>query len=107
MEPKAPTKKEAPKAPKAPQEGKEAGAKTAPKPKKEPTVRRSKFEELYGEKDKITLLVDTNPKKEGSKARERFQHYFSSKTVQDYLQLGGTYQDIAYDVGRQFIKVGQ
>lgn len=68
--------------------------------------RRSKFESMYPEDAPITLLVEDNPKKEGSKARERFQHYFGSKTVGDYLSAGGTYQDIAYDLGRQFIKIG-
>lgn len=77
-----------------------------PKEPKEPTVRRSKFADLYPEDAPVTLTVETNPKKEGSAARERFQHYFSSKTVGDYLAKGGTYADIAYDIGRGFIKVG-
>lgn len=98
----------------------EAAAKTAPpskpkaaaKPKDDaankdaPKQRRSKFESMYPEDAPITLLVEENPKKEGSAARERFQHYFSSKTVGDYLAAGGTYQDIAYDLGRQLIKIG-
>jgi hypothetical protein len=71
-----------------------------------PKVNRSNFSKLYPEDAALKLLVEENPKKEGSKARERFQHYFKSKTVGDYLAAGGTYQDIAYDVGRSFIQVG-
>lgn len=67
---------------------------------------RSNFSTMWPKEAKVTLLVKENPKKEGSKARERFQHYFNSKTVGDYLAAGGTYQDIAYDNGRQFIKIG-
>jgi hypothetical protein len=86
--------------------GKPAKPAKAAAEKKEPTVRRSKFEEMYPKDSAVTLNVKENPKKEGSAARERFQYYFSGKTVNDYLEAGGTFQDIAYDVGRQFIKVG-
>lgn len=75
------------------------------KEKKEPTVRRSKFADMYPDTAAVKLNVEENPKKEGSAARERFQYYFTCKTVADYLKAGGTYQDIAYDVGRQFISV--
>jgi hypothetical protein len=74
--------------------------------KKEGAAKRSQFGKLYPEDKKITLKVKENPKKEGSKARARFDHYASSTTVGDYLSKGGTYQDIAYDVGRGFIAVG-
>ena len=68
-------------------------------------MRRSKFESMYPENAVLTLNVEANPKKVGSAANERFEHYFKSKTVGDYLAAGGTYQDIAYDVGRQFVAV--
>jgi hypothetical protein len=61
---------------------------------------------MWPEDAAVKVLVEENPKKEGSAARERFQHYFTSKTVGDYLAAGGTYQDIAYDLGRAFIQVG-
>ena len=67
---------------------------------------RTNFAKMWPEDAAIKVLVETNVKKAGSKAAERFQHYFASKTVGDYLAAGGTYQDIAYDLGRQFIKVG-
>lgn len=78
----------------------------APKEKKEPSVSRSNFSKLYPEDAKVTLLVDKNPKKANSKSAERFEHYTGSETVGDYLAKGGTYQDIAYDVGRGFVKIG-
>lgn len=77
-----------------------------PKPAKEKTVKRSAFQQLYPEDMKLTCLVDENPKKQGSKSRDRFEHYFTSKTVGDFLAKGGTYADIAYDLGRSRIKLG-
>ena len=76
------------------------------KAEKKPSAPRTKFSKMWPEDAKITLLVTENVKKKGSKAAERFQHYFASKTVGDYLAAGGTYQDIAYDSGRQFVKIG-
>ena len=78
----------------------------ATKEKKEPTVRRSKFETMYPNDMKITLLVEKNPKKEGSKSRARFEGYFGADNVGEALKGGVHYQDIAYDVGRMHIKVG-
>lgn len=78
---------------------KEAKAEKAPK--------RSKFQLLYPDGSKITVLAKENPKKEGSKCRGRFQHYFSDdvNTIGDFIAAGGTYADVAYDVGRRFISV--
>ena len=45
----------------------EKPAKAEKAEKKEPTVRRSKFAEIYPDDAKITVLVEKNPKKEGSK----------------------------------------
>ena len=75
--------------------------------KKEPTVRRSKFAELYPDEATITLNVEKNPKKEGSKSHVRFEGHFSNKsgTVKEALANGVTYQDLAYEVGRQFISI--
>lgn len=71
----------------------------------EPKQRRSKFAEMYPESSKVTVLVEANPKKEGSASRERFEHYFKSETIGDFLAAGGTYADVAYDIGRMHIKV--
>ena len=80
-------------------QAKEAKAEKAPK--------RSKFQLLYPEASKINLLAKENPKKEGSKCRIRFQHYFDDdvNTIGEFIAAGGTYADIAYDVGRRFISV--
>ena len=75
------------------------------KEKKEPTVRRSKFVEIYPDDAVVKILAAENPKKEGSKAHERFKLYSGIKTVKGFIDAGGTYQDIAYNVGRQFISV--
>jgi len=53
----------------------------------------------------VKVLVEKNPKKEGSKAHARFALYAGSATIGDYLKKGGTYSDIAYNVGRGFIEV--
>lgn len=68
--------------------------------------RRSKFESIYPEDAKLTLVQKENPKKAGSAAAERYEAYKGAKKVRDALQQGATYQDIAYDVGRGFIAVG-
>lgn len=73
--------------------------------KKEVTPKKSKFQLLYPDSSKIKLLVEENPKKEGSKAREKFAHYFTTTNVGDFIAAGGTYSTIAYDVGRKFIEV--
>lgn len=73
--------------------------------KKEPTVRRSKFADLYPLDAKITLLAESNPKKVGSKSYTRFEGYTGAADVNAALGNGVTYQDIAYDVGRKFITV--
>lgn len=73
-----------------------------------PKVARTNFSKMYPEDATVTLNVEENPKKVGSKARERFQLYFGLKesTVGAYLEAGGTYQSIAYDIGRGFITIG-
>ena len=71
-----------------------------------PKTPRTNFAKMWPEDAALKPLVEENVKKAGSKAAERFQHYFSCKTVGEYLNKGGTYQDIAYDLGRQFIQVG-
>lgn len=98
--PPAPAAKSTPPAPPA-----ASGSDKPDKPKKEPSVRRSNFENIYPKSAKVTLLVESNPKKQGSKARERFEGYTGAKTIGDAIAAGVTYQDVAYDVGHGFIKV--
>lgn len=79
-----------------------------PKEKKEGAARRGNFSVLYPETAKITVLAETNPKKVGSKAHVRFEWYYKSKTVGEFFAADKThgYNDITYDVGHGFIKVG-
>ena len=92
-----PTK--APKAPKTPK------AEKAPKEPKAPKEKKvSRFASLYPREASVTLLVETNPKRGASK--DRFEHYFTAKTVGEALDKGVTYADIAWDVGHGLIKVG-
>ena len=86
--------------------GKDAGKTEGKDGEKKEGAKRSRFASVYPEDAKITLLVKENPKKQGSKARERFEGYTGAKTVGEALKNGVTYADIAYDVGRQFVKVG-
>jgi len=83
-----------------------APAEKPAKEKKEKTPRVSKFATLYPDDKKVTLLVKENPKKEGSKARARFEGYFGAKTIGDARKGGVGYSDIAYDIGRGHISVG-
>lgn len=58
---------------------------------------------------KLTLLVKDNPKREGSGGYDRFQAAYidsKAKTVQAALDAGATLADIAYDVKKEFIKLG-
>ena len=77
----------------------------APKEPKEPS-NRSSFAKLFPPEAALKCLVTENPKKQGSKSRERFEHYFTSNTVKEFLDKGGTYGDIAYDIARKRISVG-
>ncbi len=79
---------------------------TKPDEKKEKKPRTSRFSELYPRDAAVKVLVDANPKRSGSKSAERFDHYFKSKTIGEFLDAGGRYDDVAYDVGRKHIAVG-
>ena len=83
----------------------QAGDKTEAK---KPSVKRTNFSVLYPDDQPLKLLVKENPKKEGSKSRERFQSYFGADTVGAARQgeNGVSYQDIVYDIGHEFIRVG-
>ena len=82
-----------------------AKAPKEPKEPKEPS-NRSSFATMYPKDAILTVLVEKNPKKVGSKAAERFEHAFTSKTVGEFLEKGGTYGDIIYGIPRNQLKVG-
>ena len=49
----------------------------------------------------VTVLAESNPKREGSAAFDRFQNYFKvaeGSTVKDYIDAGLTMGDIRYDI---------
>jgi hypothetical protein len=92
----------APKAPKAPGEAKAAKEPKEPKAPKEPRV--SRFAKLYPPDAKVTFLVEGNPKRGASQVR--FEAYRSATNVKEFLEKGGSYADIAWDVGHGLIKVG-
>lgn len=90
----------------SPKTGKPAKAKTEKPEGEKKASNRTNFSKLYPEDAKLTVLVDENPKKKGSKSAARFEGYTGADTVGAALANGVTYQDIAYDTGRGFIKVG-
>lgn len=106
--------KKQPAAPKAEKAGKAAAP--AKQPAKQPAAVKEKAEaSTRGRKSaidpatKLTLLVKDNPKREGSGGYERFQAAYidsKAKTVQAALDAGATLADIAYDVKKEFIKLG-
>lgn len=95
-----------------------AGKAAAPakQPAKQPAAAKEKAEaSTRGRKSaidpstKLSLLVKENPKREGSAGYERFQAGYidsKAKTVQQALDAGVTLADIAYDVKKEFIKLG-
>ena len=110
--------KKQPAAPKAEKADKTAGKAAAPakQPAKQPAAAKEKAEaSTRGRKSaidpstKLSLLVKENPKREGSAGYERFQAGYidsKAKTVQAALDAGVTLADIAYDVKKEFIKLG-
>ena len=53
----------------------------------------------------ITLLAAKNPKRPGCAAEKRFALYETGKTVQKFLDEGGTTPDLAYDTAHGYISV--
>lgn len=53
----------------------------------------------------IRVLVETNPKRPGSKSHARFGLYEDGMTVQQFVQAGGTAADVKWDAERGYIRV--
>lgn len=51
----------------------------------------------------IRLVVEKNPKREGSESATRFALYKTGMTVADFLKAGGRAGDVAWDVKHKFI----
>lgn len=117
--PDAPAK---PKKAKKEKVAKTEGEAEATKLKPPKALRKSKLDSLYPVDAEITVLVEGNPKKAGSRAAEVFEFYRTSKTVGDFFaatvhvtttnkdgevkKRPGDMGDITYDVGHGYIKVG-
>lgn len=59
----------------------------------------------YAPTDKITVLVEENPKREGTAAHARFALYTKHKTVASFIAAGGTTADVHHDTTHNFIKI--
>ena len=53
----------------------------------------------------ITILVEENPKRSGSKCCDRFNLYKSGITVKQYVEAGGKRDDVRWDSERGYIQV--
>jgi hypothetical protein len=78
-----------------------AKAPKEPKVPKEPRI--SRFASLYPRTAAVKFLVEGNPKRGAS--AERYAAYMSATNVGEFLDKGGTYADIAWDVGHGLISV--
>ena len=53
----------------------------------------------------IRVLVETNPKRRGTSAHDRFALYRDGMTVAQFLAAGGTRGDLTWDQERAFIRL--
>lgn len=79
-----------------------AAAPVAPVEEKAPAPRGPKGVELTA---KITMLVKENPKRVGSKSRDRFDGYKDGMTVAEALAAGITTPDLIYDTAHSFVQI--
>ena len=56
---------------------------------------------------KITAVASPNPKREGSKAHAVFSLYREGMTVAEFIQAGGSNDDLRWDAARKLVKVGK
>lgn len=54
---------------------------------------------------KIKLITKENPKREGSASHTRYELYRTSKTVQEYINAGGTLPDLKWDSEKGHIEI--
>jgi hypothetical protein len=58
-------------------------------------------------KQEIVIKAQSNPKRKGSKAFQRFELYAPNMTVADFLKAGGTRGDINWDSQHEHIELRQ
>lgn len=56
---------------------------------------------------KISLRVESNPKRKGSKSYDRFAHYKNGMTVDAAIKAGVLYADLKWDSEHGFIAVNE
>lgn len=56
---------------------------------------------------KISLRVESNPKRKGSKSFDRFAHYKNGMTVEAAVKAGVLYADLKWDSEHGFIAVNE
>lgn len=71
-----------------------------PKPKKERAPRKPL---PSWDADTTISVQQDNPKRAGSKSAIRYDGYKSAKTVQEFLDLGGSRADLRHDIGKGYI----
>lgn len=59
----------------------------------------------YADDDLIESIVAENPKKEGTKAHERFALYKKGMSVAEFITAGGHRSDLSWDVEHKFITI--
>ena len=78
---------------------------TKSKKAKKPST-NGKRQRKFSDDQKITLLVEGNPRRKGSATYKIYALYRDGMTVGQFLQKGGRLVDVAADVERKHIKVG-
>jgi len=82
---------------------------TAPSTARDPKARRHQVSTHRAEwlAQTITLLVDENPKKPGSKAAARWELYLEGMTVKEALAAGITRSDLRFNADNEFIALSK
>lgn len=93
----------APKAPVAPGATAPKAAKAPKEPKAPAEPRISRFAKLYPLTAKVAFTNPGNPKR--GAAGERYAAYMNTTTVEEFLKAGGTYGDIAWNIGHGLMTV--
>jgi hypothetical protein len=67
------------------------------------TLQQSKFINYAFDTDWPIAVRQKNPKRLNSKSRTRYEQYKSAATLRQYIQFGGTWQDLFFDYERGYI----
>ena len=75
-------------------------------PKVAPKISSPRSSSRVSGDEVVTVLTEKNPKRAGSKSAERYEHYETGITVDEFVRRGGTVADVLHDQGKNFIKLG-